>query len=118
MDAQTKMQIGQRVRALRESRGYTREQLGELSSLSPRFIANVEAGDSSISVDTLRILCQILSCSSDSILFGDEIDSKAWEGEIAMMTSIPVSYKSVISNLLKCAVEIITKTDLQKDLEQ
>ena len=89
MDAQTKMQIGQRVRALRESRGYTREQLGELSSLSPRFIANVEAGDSSISVDTLRILCQI-----------------------------PVSYKSVISNLLKCAVEIITKTDLQKDLEQ
>ena len=40
MHPSTRKEIGQRLRALREQAGYTREKLGELCSLSPRFIAN------------------------------------------------------------------------------
>ena len=46
-----KAPIGQRLRAKREQAGYTREKLGELCSLSPRFIANVEFGDSAFGLD-------------------------------------------------------------------
>ena len=45
MDAATKKTIGIRLRQKREQANYTRERLGELCSLSPRFIANIELGD-------------------------------------------------------------------------
>ena len=50
MNVEMKREIGQRLRQKRESAGYTREQLGELCSLSPRFIANVEFGTSTFSL--------------------------------------------------------------------
>ena len=67
---ETKAQIGRRLREKREQAGYTREKLGELCSLSPRFIANVEFGDSTFSLDSLMTVCRVLSCSSDYLLFG------------------------------------------------
>ena len=74
MDKETKAEIGKRLRAKRESAGYTREQLSELCSLSPRFLANVELGDSAFSLDTLMTVCKILSCSSDELLFGNTVN--------------------------------------------
>ena len=65
-----KAKIGLRLREKREQAGYTREKLGELCSLSPRFIANVELGDSTFSLDSLMTVCRVLSCSSDYLLFG------------------------------------------------
>ena len=53
MEQQKQKEMGKRIRAWREKRGYTRDQLSGLSALSPRFIANIESGDSSISLDTL-----------------------------------------------------------------
>ncbi len=53
VDKENKAEIGKRLRAKREAAGYTREQLSELCSLSPRFLANVELGDSAFSLDTL-----------------------------------------------------------------
>ena len=60
-----KTQIGRRLREKREQAGYTREQLGELCSLSPRFLANIELGDSTFSLYSLMTVCRVLSCSSD-----------------------------------------------------
>lgn len=72
MTAEAKIQIGRRLRRKREQAGYTREKLGELCSLSPRFIANIELGDSTFSLDSLMTVCHILSCSSDYLLFDKE----------------------------------------------
>lgn len=72
MTAEAKIQIGRRLRRKREQAGYTREKLGELCSLSPRFIANIELGDSTFSLDSLMTVCRILSCSSDYPLFDKE----------------------------------------------
>ena len=54
MTAEAKIQIGRRLRRKREQAGYTREKLGELCSLSPRFIANIELGDSTFSLEIGR----------------------------------------------------------------
>ena len=70
MTAEVKKSIGVRLREKREQAGYTREQLGELCALSPRFLANVELGDATFSLDTLMRVCRVLCCSSDELLFG------------------------------------------------
>ena len=78
MTAEAKIQIGRRLRRKREQAGYTREKLGELCSLSPRFIANIELGDSTFSLDSLMTVCRILSCSSDYLLFDKEEGETPW----------------------------------------
>ena len=45
--------LGQRLRELRKQRGLSQERLGERSSLSGKFIGEVERGDKSISIDSL-----------------------------------------------------------------
>ena len=93
MNVEMKREIGLRLRQKRESAGYTREQLGELCSLSPRFIANVEFGTSTFSLDSLMTICRILSCSSDYILFGDRVDTGAWSGTIEKIQQLDIRYQ-------------------------
>ena len=45
--------LGQRLRELRKQRGFSQERLGERSSLSGKFIGEVERGEKSISIDSL-----------------------------------------------------------------
>ena len=45
--------LGQRLRELRKQRGLSQEQLGDRSSLSGKFIGEVERGEKSVSIDSL-----------------------------------------------------------------
>jgi transcriptional regulator with XRE-family HTH domain len=45
--------LGQRVRELRKQRGLSQERLGDGSSLSGKFIGEVERGEKSITIDSL-----------------------------------------------------------------
>lgn len=106
-----KVQIGQRLRGKREQAGYTREKLGELCSLSPRFIANVELGDSTFSLDSLMIVCRVLSCSSDYLLFGDGIDSEAWSEPISKLQQLDLKYQEPVCKTIQGLIEAIVKAE-------
>ena len=110
MDAVTKSEIGARLRAKREQAGYTREQLGELCSLSPRFIANIELGDSTFSLDSLMTVCRALSCSSDSLLFGNQIDGEAWSDIMTKIRQLDPKYLSAVSKVVQGLLELIVWT--------
>ena len=45
--------LGQRLRELRKERSFSQERLGQASSLSGKFIGEVERGEKSISIDSL-----------------------------------------------------------------
>ena len=45
--------LGERVRSLRQRRGFSQETLGSRASLSGKFIGEVERGEKSISIDSL-----------------------------------------------------------------
>lgn len=107
-----KAEIGGRLRKKREQAGYTREKLGELCSLSPRFIANIEFGDSSFSLDSLMAVCRVLSCSSDYLLFGNNIDSQAWSETIAKIRQLDLKYQEPIEKTLQGLLEIIVKSKI------
>lgn len=106
-----KLQIGRRLREKREQAGYTREKLGELCSLSPRFIANIEFGDSTFSLDSLMTVCRVLSCSSDDLLFGDTRDSGAWVESISKLRQMDVKYQEPVSKVLQGLIEAIVQAE-------
>ena len=109
----TKAEIGQRLREKREQAGYTREKLGELCSLSPRFIANVEFGDSTFSLDSLMAVCRVLSCSSDYLLFGfgRSAGNEAWAEPVSKLRQLDVKYQPPVDKMLQGLIEAIVKAE-------
>lgn len=63
-------QIGERIKCARTSAGLTQEQFAELIDKTPQYISDLERGVYGVSLETLKILCERLSISSDSIVFG------------------------------------------------
>jgi transcriptional regulator with XRE-family HTH domain len=52
--------LGERLRTLRKDRGLSQQRLGQRSSLSGKFIGEVERGEKSISIDSLYHVCVAL----------------------------------------------------------
>ncbi len=102
-----KAQIGRRLREKRERAGYTREKLGELCSLSPRFLANVELGDSTFSLDSLMTVCRVLSCSSDYLLFGSNVDGEAWSETVSKLQQMDIKYQPSVDKVLQGVLEAV-----------
>ena len=58
---------GVRLRALRKERGYTQEQLAELTNLSTRHIAGIEKGEANPSFEVLYTITTVLGISFDAV---------------------------------------------------
>ena len=111
MTQELKKQIGGRVREMRERTGYTREQLGELCSLSSRFIANVEFGDAAFSLDSLMVISRVLSCSCDYLLFGINNSSGEWKDITSKIERLDIQYKEQVEKVFHGFVEAIIKAE-------
>ena len=111
MDSSTKSQIGRRLREKREQAGYTREKLAELCSLSPRFIANVEFGDSTFSLDSLMSVCRALSCSADYLLFGVRADIEGWSDTVSRLRQLDRKYQEPVNKTLQGVIEAIVTAE-------
>lgn len=64
------LEIGSRIREIREYSHYTREYLVEKANISVQFLADIETGRKSMTVKTLKSLSLALNVSSDYLLFG------------------------------------------------
>ena len=116
MDGATKKQIGLRLREKRTQAGYTRQQLGKMCSLSPRFIANVEFGESTFSIDSIISVCNALRCSSDYILFGDTLDKDAWADTIEVIKHFDIAYKEAIDKILYGVADVVWEAKKQREI--
>jgi transcriptional regulator with XRE-family HTH domain len=61
MSSDLKQRIGQRVRALRESRGLTQEQLAEAIDRSVQTVSNIERGRRLATLDAIEGMAQSLN---------------------------------------------------------
>ena len=66
--------IGKKIKLARTNTNYTQETLAEKTSLSPRYISQLERGIAFGSASTIVSLCNALNISSN-FLFSDVIDS-------------------------------------------
>lgn len=67
-----KEEIGKRIKDIRENMGLTKEKFAKLLGISGQYLGVVEHGKSYLSIEKLKILCDISGLSSDYILFGKD----------------------------------------------
>ncbi len=65
------IEIGNRIRRIRESLSMTRERFAELIDISSSFLSQIERGEKSMSVQTLMLISINTGFSCDYILFGN-----------------------------------------------
>lgn len=65
------IEIGLRIRNLREEAKLSREKLAELSFISTQFLSDIETGKKGMTVTTLKKICNALNVSSDYIVYGN-----------------------------------------------
>ncbi|MBQ8123709.1 MAG: helix-turn-helix transcriptional regulator [Ruminococcus sp.] len=68
------VRVGQKIKEKRLQNDLTREQLAELCELSASYIAHIERGTKSLSLETAVKICRVLNVSLDYLLL-DEIQS-------------------------------------------
>lgn len=64
------LEIGERVRLARVSRGLSRDELSELLGISSLFVGYIECGQRGMSIATLQKICKVLNVSADYIIMG------------------------------------------------
>ncbi|MEK4989098.1 helix-turn-helix transcriptional regulator [Listeria sp. FSL L8-0308] len=57
--------VGERIRAIRKSKNYTQEQLGEKVGLPQPYIGGIERGERNISLETLERILEALESTPD-----------------------------------------------------
>ena len=70
-----KKKFGERLKAIRNLKGYTQETLAEKIGINLRQLARIEAGESFVKADTLFRICSILDVNP-SVLFDFELFSE------------------------------------------
>ena len=64
------VEIGKRIKELREENNITREDLAAKAEISTKFLYEIENGKKGLSAATLLKIARALSCSCDYILTG------------------------------------------------
>ena len=62
--------VGERIRGLRENFNMSREKFSEMIDVSEVFLGQIERGERSLSLKTLKKIVTYTGSSSDYILFG------------------------------------------------
>lgn len=80
---QINIEVGTRIKCAREKAGLTQDRFSELIGVGPKSVSALERGTVGISLSTLQRICQVLSISSDDILFDNDIA----ENDAQMLTT-------------------------------
>lgn len=102
---QINIEIGGRIRALREAAGVSREQFAEAVGLSPRFCAAVEIGLAGLSFESLKRICEYFGVNADSIIFGERMEPA--ESLRALLADVPAELLPEMAEAIRAQVRLI-----------
>lgn len=113
--------VGERIRAIRKSKNYTQEQLGERVGLPQPYIGGIERGERNISLETFeRILAALEASPSDFFrLYKDNYlleDQKAREAALDSLNDLLVNRTANdIQMILQLSQHVLTTIDTYID---
>ncbi len=77
--------VGKRIRKTREYQNLTREQLAEQADISVQFLADIEVGRKSMSINTIYKLSSALHVSNDYLILGTNNMSPSHNEQLSVL---------------------------------
>lgn len=100
------IEVGARIRELREIRNYTRGSLAEKVDISAKFLYEIEVGKKGFSADTLCRISKALSVSCDYIMLGEDTGCRSKEKIICVLEKLEPKQTSKIMDILRILSEM------------
>ena len=100
------IQIGDRIRTLREMNNYTREELAEKVDISTKFLYEIELGKKGFSAHTLSRLAKNLSVSCDYIMYGEDNRPQGTEKLAYVLETLEPQQRRKTQELLEILCEL------------
>lgn len=97
--------VGGRILSLRLSRGMTRETLAEKADISVQFLSDIEKGRKSMTINTLRNICNALSVSSDFII-NNNTPSNTTNEIFEIVKTLPEQQQKHIKQIILTAIDM------------
>jgi len=99
--------VGDKIRELRTEKGLSQEKLGELAELNSNYIGQIERGEKSLSVFTLKKIAEGLSMSLEELFrLIDPADQTDALGEIiGLLSRRPVQEHAKALKVVKAVLE-------------
>ncbi len=117
--------IGNRVRQIRDTHQYTREQVAEWADISPQFLSDIELGKKSMTSTTIVKLAKALQISTDYLLLGksDLANEPARTKKLQILaSSLPDKKIPVAEDMMRVFLRAVdangTSPDSQKQNKQ
>ena len=101
------VEVGNRIRALRETKKLSQDELANEVGVSRKFLSNIENGNRNFKCDTLMKLAEALDTSEMYLLHGTEIEKIEYSCEILQLlegrTAKEVNLACrILKNVLEC----------------
>lgn len=96
---------GYRIKELRKARGYTREELAEMASISAKFLYEIENGRKGFSAENLYRISIALGVKCDYIMTGNSLDCYEKEA-VRTLERFDDSQIDKIASLLEIVYEL------------
>jgi XRE family aerobic/anaerobic benzoate catabolism transcriptional regulator len=100
------IQLGERVKSLRREKGLSRVELARRARISPRFLAEVEAGKGNIAITRLVDLCDALETPLAFLAAGLRREGATADGRGSQ-------YESILSTISRCGPEELVELQLR-----
>ena len=100
------LEIGSRIRNIREGMKLSRSTFSEKINISEVFLSQVERGEKSISLNTLISICNNTGVSSDYILFVDTSNSSTANRIVKMLNGLPPEANNIVYDMTNSLKEL------------
>lgn len=108
MDLMSNVEIGDRIRELRELKKLIRDELADLAEISPKFMYEIEMGKKGFSAKTLIKLSKALGVSCECIMLGSGTDIQRKK-----LASVLSNFNDSEINMLDILIQTVHEKDTQ-----
>lgn len=105
MESDTLRDIGKRLASARKAKGYTQEQLANLTGLSIKMFS-AENGHKAMRPENIIKICECLSISTDYLLCGESAKLNALS-EYNEIQQLSPKQKEALSQIIECFLSAI-----------
>lgn len=100
------LEIGSRIRTIREGMKLSRESFSEKINISEIFLSQIERGEKSLSLNTLISICENTGCSSDFLLFGRIDENAIAKKTLRLLNQLPPEVNNIVYNIADSVKDI------------
>ena len=101
--------IGERLRGVRESMHMNREQFSEKIDITDSFLGQIERGERSLSVKTLKKVVKYTGVSADYLLFGKDTNNETIQKINNILTVNSETTSDFIYHIVMCSNDFCKK---------